>query len=94
LASFRDHLVGEADFGSKKQKSLRAKLQDSINVADLLGGRWVLFVPVAFLRFSSGGSGDTGAWVADAMSHFHVKPKATRSSLQAVQVENSNASSF
>ncbi len=90
LVSLRDHLVGEADIGSKKQKSLRAKLQESINVADLLAGRWVFFVclsvPVDFLRILFDDSGDTGAWVAGAMSHFHVNSKAKRSSLQAAQV--------
>jgi hypothetical protein len=40
LVSLRDHLIGEVDISSKKQKSLRVKLQESINVADLLAGRY------------------------------------------------------
>jgi hypothetical protein len=43
-------------------------------------------VSVDFSRISFVDSGDTGAWVADAMSHFHVNSKAKRSSLQAAQV--------
>ncbi len=44
LTSFLEHLTGAASAPAKGPKTLRDKLQDSINVADLLAGRYLAFI--------------------------------------------------